>query len=69
MARRRIEQAIGCLGTLTAVSAAGGAIYGLRGVPAFPREGGPRSFLQPLMGGVGVAMVTLGVRLRAQTAA
>jgi hypothetical protein len=129
MARRRIEQAIGCLGTLTAVSAAGGAIYGLRGAPAFPREWldgspfsdyrapslvlgigvggssaasamiawrgghragaaavvagsvltgwivaqvwiiGPRSFLQPLMGGVGVAMVTLGVRLRAQTAA
>jgi hypothetical protein len=25
---------------------------------------GPRSFLQPLMGGVGVAMVTLGARLQ-----
>ncbi len=127
MTRRQIEKTIGCLGAVTAVSAAGGATYGLRGAPAMPREWldgspfddyrvpslvlgigvggssaaaaviawrggdragpaavlagsvltgwivaqvwiiGPRSFLQPLMGGVGIAMVTLGARLRGTT--
>lgn len=126
MTRRQIEKAVGCLGAVTAVSAAGGSIYGLRGASTVPREWlegspfrdyrvpglilgvavggisaasavaawrgndhagalaafagtiltawiaaqvaiiGPRSFLQPLMGGVGIAMITLGARLQQQ---
>jgi hypothetical protein len=122
--RRQIEKTIGCLGAVTAAGAVGGAAYGLRGAPNFPREWlegspfrdyrvpslilgaavggssaasavtawrgndhagavavfagtiltgwivvqvaiiGPRSFLQPTMCGVGIAMAALGVRLR-----
>ena len=118
-----MERTLGCLATVTAASAAGGSIYGLRGAPGLPREWlqgspfrdyrvpslvlgvgvggssaasaltawrgsdhagsaailagsvltgwiaaqvamiGPRSFLQPLMGGVGIAMITLGAQL------
>lgn len=124
MTRRQYEKAIACLGAVTAIGAAGGAIYGLSGAPDLPREWldgspfrdyrvpslvlgfgvggtsaastviawrgcenagsaamiagsvltgwiivqvriiGPRSFLQPLMGGVGISMVTLGTRLQ-----
>lgn len=124
MTRRQYEKAIACLGAVTAIGAAGGAIYGLSGAPDLPREWldgspfrdyrvpslvlgfgvggtsaastviawrgcenagsaamiagsvltgwiivqvriiGPRSFLQPLMGAVGISMVTLGTRLQ-----
>jgi hypothetical protein len=38
LTRRRTERAIAVLGTLTAVNAVGGSLYGLRGAPRIPRE-------------------------------
>jgi uncharacterized membrane protein len=124
MAPRQTEKAVATLAGVTAVSAIGGSIYGLRGAPTAPREWlqgspfddytgpslilgigvggsslaasvtawrgqaaaswasvvagialsgwiaaqvaiiGPRSFLQPLFGGGGIAMIALGVKLR-----
>jgi hypothetical protein len=123
VARRQTEKAVAGLGAVTAVGAIGGAAYGLRGAPGFPREWlegspfrdyqvpsvilggvvggssaasavtawqgsdhagavavsagailtgwivaqvaiiGPRSFLQPVMGAVGVTMIALGTKL------
>jgi hypothetical protein len=38
LTRRQTEKAIACLGAVTAISAAGGAIYGLSGASDLPRD-------------------------------
>lgn len=61
----RADLALGLLDAAVGVSAIGGASYALSGARDWPF----RSFLQPLMGAVGVASLVLALRRRGTEAA